>query len=167
MDVPSVGVKEHDLGQLSKRATWPSEEVETAWRESGATVQNLKRGCVGREFLTSAGLAALVDNENADDWMARLSVLKTSIIELSSHERISVVTRRSGIETTRRFIQVSWMLGPFKSNDCDRWNRTRTQFFFCFDSVEHDPAWGRTGKNVGTVCIEALGKVVCFLDVFL
>ena len=81
---PSVGVKEHDFGWLSKGATWQSEEVEAAWRESGATVQMLKRGCVGREFLTSAGLAALVDNENADDWMARLSVLKTSIFGASS-----------------------------------------------------------------------------------
>ena len=38
---------------------------------------------MGLEFLTSAGFVALVDNGNADDWMARVSVLKTSMFELS------------------------------------------------------------------------------------
>ena len=86
MDITSVGVKEHHLGWLSKGSTWQSEEAEAAWRESGATVQNLMRGCVCREFLTSAGFVALVDNENVDDWMGRVSVLKTSMLELSSQE---------------------------------------------------------------------------------
>ena len=86
VDFMSFGVKEHHLGRLSKGVTWQSEEVKTAWRESGATWQNLKRGCVGREFLTSAGFVALVDNENADDWMARVSSLKTSMFELSSQK---------------------------------------------------------------------------------
>ena len=98
VDLTSVGVKEHDLGRLSKGATWQSEEVEAAWRESGATVQNLKRGCVGREFLTSAGFVALVDNENADDWMARVSSLKTSMFELSSQKNEYLSPRAGGVD---------------------------------------------------------------------
>ena len=134
VDFTSVGGKEHHLGRLSKVGTWQSEEAEAAWRESGATVQNLKRGCVGLEFLTSAGFVALVDNENADDWMGRVSSLKTSMLELSSQEtKICRDAQEVWIETTRR---------PFKSNDHDPWNWTRVKK--CFDRLEQDPAWGNT-----------------------
>ena len=56
---------------------------------------------------------------------------------------------------------MSWRLGPFKSNDCDPWNGTRDKT--CFYRWEKDPAWRKHRQNVGTIHIEALGKVVFFI----
>ena len=56
VDLTPVGVKEHDYGRLSKGATWQSEELEAAWRESGETVQNVKGGCVGPGIFDFGGI---------------------------------------------------------------------------------------------------------------
>ena len=85
VDFTSVGVNEHHLGRLSKGGTWQSEEAEAAWRESGATLQNLKRGW-GPGIFDIGGIRSAGSQGNADDWMARVSVLKTSMFELSSQK---------------------------------------------------------------------------------
>ena len=101
---------------------------------------------MGLEFLTLAGFVALVDNENADDWMGRVSSLETSMLELSSPKtKICRHAQEVWIETTRRFIQVSWTLGPFKSNDCDPWNGTTWKTYFLFLTV-----WNRTQRMENT-----------------
>ena len=88
---------------------------------------------MGLEFFTSAGFVALVDNENADDWMTRVSSLNTLMFELFSQQtNICRHAQEVWIETTRRFIHVSWIFGPSKSNDCDSWNRTRRKTYFLF-----------------------------------
>ena len=74
--------------------------------------------------------------------------------------------RRCGLRRQGDVLQVFWCLGPFRSDDSDPWNGTRGKNMF-FLTFRTGPSVGKHRQNVGTVCIEALGKVVCFVCVFL
>ena len=101
--------------------------------------------------------------------MGRVSSLKTSMLELSSQEtKICRHAQEVWIETTRRFIQVSWRLGPCKSNDCDPWNGTTRKTYFLFLTV-----WNRTqrventGKTLESSASRRWENLCFFFGVFL
>ena len=128
--------------------------MEAARRESGATVQNLKRGCGGLEFLTSAGFVALVDKETLMTGWLGCPYSRRPCLSCPLRKRRSVVTRRRcGLRRPH---------DPSNQTIATLGMGLGGRHFFCFDRLGQDPACGKHMHNVGIVRIEALGKFVFF-----